>query len=50
AAAGISMPGIQTMLEPATHEAVAAFLLTHTRRELDALAVEKDIPLCTLGD
>ncbi|ABM37210.1 CoA transferase [Polaromonas naphthalenivorans] len=50
AAAGISMPGIQTMLEPATHEAVAAFLLTYTREQLDALAVEKDIPLCTLGN
>ncbi|CAN5342367.1 CoA transferase [soil metagenome] len=50
ATAGISMPSIQTMHEPATHEAVAAFLLTRTRRELDALAAEKDIPLCTLGD
>jgi hypothetical protein len=41
---------MQAMFEPATHEAVAAFLLTRTRSELDALAVEKDIPLCTLGD
>lgn len=49
AAAGISMPGIQTMLEPATHEAVAAFLLTQTRAQLDALALEKDVPLHTLG-
>ena len=32
------------------HEAVAAFLLTRTREELDALAAAKDIPLFTLGD
>ena len=50
AAAGIEAGSMQAMFEPATHEAVAAFLLTRTRRELDALAVEKDIPLCTLGD
>ena len=39
---------MQTMFEPATHEAVAAFLLARTRQELDALAMEKDIPLHTL--
>ena len=50
AAAGIGACSMQAMFEPATHEAVAAFLLARTRRELDALAVEKDIPLCTLGD
>ncbi|MDQ3060661.1 MAG: CoA transferase [Pseudomonadota bacterium] len=49
AAVGIEMPGIQTMFEPATHEAVAAFLLTQTRQQLEALAVEKDVPLHTLG-
>lgn len=48
AAMGIEMPGIQTMFEAATHAAVAAFLLTRTRQQLDALAAEKDIPLCTL--
>jgi crotonobetainyl-CoA:carnitine CoA-transferase CaiB-like acyl-CoA transferase len=47
-AAGIEMPGIQTMFEAATHEAVAAFLLTQTRAQLDTLALEKDVPLHTL--
>ena len=32
-----------------THAAVAAFLLTRTRQELDTLAADKDIPLHTLG-
>ncbi|WP_029524787.1 CoA transferase [Polaromonas glacialis] len=50
AAASIEANSMQAMFEPATHEAVAAFLRTRTRRELDALAVEKDIPLFTLGD
>jgi crotonobetainyl-CoA:carnitine CoA-transferase CaiB-like acyl-CoA transferase len=50
AAARIEAASMQAMFEPATHEAVAAFLLTRTRRELDVLAVEKDIPLCTMGD
>ena len=50
AAASIEANSMQAMFEPATHEAVAAFLLTRTRRELDALAVEKDIPLFTLED
>ena len=50
AAAGIAMPSIQTMFEAATHAAVAAFLLTQTREQLDTLAVEKDIPLHTLGN
>lgn len=48
-AAGIDMPGIETMFEPATHEAVAAFVSTRTRQQLDTLAAEKDIPLHTLG-
>ncbi len=33
---------------PATHEAVAAFLLTRTREQLDQLARDRDIPLHTL--
>ncbi|MEO7160808.1 MAG: CoA transferase [Polaromonas sp.] len=49
ATAGVEMAGIQTMFEVATHEAVAGFLLTRTRQQLDALAVEKDIPLHTLA-
>ena len=50
AAAGIEAASMKAMFEPATHEAVAAFLLTRTRGELDALAAAKDIPLFTLGD
>ena len=49
AAAGLDAGNMQTMFDPATHAAVAAFLSTRTRQELDALAVEKDIPLHTLS-
>jgi crotonobetainyl-CoA:carnitine CoA-transferase CaiB-like acyl-CoA transferase len=38
-----------TMLEAATHEAVAAFFASKTRAELDALARERDVPLHTLA-
>ena len=48
AVAGIEAASMQAMFEPAMHEAVAAFLLTRTRGELDALAAAKDIPLFTL--
>lgn len=48
AAAGIQYTGIMTMLSGATHQSVAAYLLTKTRQSLDALAAAKDIPLCTL--
>lgn len=50
AAAGIEAGEdvMQTMLKPAAHAAVAAFFLTRTRQEIDALAAEKDIPLHTL--
>ena len=39
---------MQTMLEPATHVAVAAFFANRTRQEIDALAAKNDIPLHTL--
>ena len=48
AAAGIEAGSLQAMFEPATHAAVAAFMLARTRKELDTLAMEKDIPLHTL--
>jgi alpha-methylacyl-CoA racemase len=38
-----------TMMSPPTHEAIAAFLLTQTREQLDRLAMAKDIPLHTMG-
>ena len=48
AAAGVEYTNILTMLAPPTHRSIAAYLLNMTRKALDALAVEKDIPLCTL--
>jgi len=49
AAAGAPASDLRAMFEPATHDAVAAFLLTQTRGELDRLAVEKDIPMHTMA-
>ena len=34
---------------PATHAAIAAFMAARTRVQLDALAVDKDIPLHTMA-
>ncbi|WP_309678140.1 CoA transferase [Polaromonas sp.] len=48
AAAGVAASSIQALLAPATHQAIAAFLLTQTRRQLDKLAADQDIPLHTL--
>ena len=50
AAAGVPASSNRAlMIAPATHQAIAAFLLTQTRKQLDALAVQKDIPLHTLA-
>lgn len=50
AAAGLPATGDpQVLRTPATHAAVAAFLRTQTRAQLDALAVAQDIPLHTLA-
>lgn len=38
-----------TLLDPATHAAIARFLASRTRAQLDALALERDIPLHTLA-
>lgn len=48
-AAGLPASDIRTMLAPATREAIAAFLKTRTRRQLDTLATAQDIPLHTLA-
>jgi len=49
-AAGIEGPADRNrMLDTATREAVAAFLASRTRAELDALAAAKDIPLHTMA-
>lgn len=50
AAAGIAVPGMKAMFAPATHQAVGAFLRTRTRKQLDKLAVAKDIPLHTMAN
>ncbi len=50
AAAGIAASDVRAMFAPATHQAIAAFLLTQTRAQLDALAADKDIPLHTLSN
>ena len=47
-AAGVAERGASAMFDPATHDAVAAFLAGRTRAQLDALARERDIPLHTL--
>jgi alpha-methylacyl-CoA racemase len=49
AAAGAPASDIRAMFAPATHEAIATFMRSRTRAELDALALEKDLPLHTLA-
>lgn len=49
-AAGLPATGdAQVLRAPATHQAVAAFLRTQTRAQLDTLAQAQDIPLHTLA-
>ena len=47
-AAGLADSRIQTMFTPAAHATIAAFLAGKTRKQLDALALAKDIPLHTM--
>jgi alpha-methylacyl-CoA racemase len=49
AAAGITASDAATLLAPATRQRIARFLLGQTRGQLDALALEKDIPLHTMA-
>jgi crotonobetainyl-CoA:carnitine CoA-transferase CaiB-like acyl-CoA transferase len=49
AVAGIDWTGPDTMLHAATHQQVAQFLSSRTRKGLDALATRHDIPLHTLS-
>lgn len=46
-AAGVAS---RDMLAPGTREALAAWLRTRTRAELEAMAGERDVPLLTLAD
>ena len=48
-AVGLKNSHIMAMFAPETHQAIAAFLRTQTRQQLDRLAAEKDIPLHTLA-
>jgi alpha-methylacyl-CoA racemase len=48
AAAGVAAADPRAMFAPATHAAIAQFLRNCTRRQLDRLAAEHDIPLHTL--
>ena len=47
-AAGFVARDEKTMFEPAAHQAIGAWLMGKTRKQLDLLATEKDIPLYTL--
>ena len=49
-AAGIDSATAPDMFAPEVHETVTAFLLTQTRRQLERLALKRDIPLKTLLD
>lgn len=46
---GLQKSHIMAMFAPETHTAIAAYLAGKTRKELDALATAKDIPLYTLA-
>jgi crotonobetainyl-CoA:carnitine CoA-transferase CaiB-like acyl-CoA transferase len=48
-AAGVAVSGTATLFAPATHQAIAAFFAGRTRRQLDRLGAERDIPLHTLA-
>jgi len=50
AAAGVSVTGLSSLFKPETQAAIAAFLASKTRQQLEKLAREKDIPLHTLAD
>jgi len=47
-AAGAVAGDIRAMFAPATHQAIAAFMLSQTREQLDRLALERDLPIHTM--
>ncbi len=49
AAAGVPVQGLATLFQSSTHNAIAQFLGSQTRRQLDRLAQTRDIPLHTLA-
>ena len=48
AAVGLKAAHIMAMFAPESHAAIAAFVATQTRQQLDQLAQSKDIPLFTM--
>lgn len=48
AAANAGNGEIRSMFAPATHEAIAAFMRSQTRAQLNRLAAERDVPLHTM--
>ncbi|MEI8171506.1 MAG: CoA transferase [Rhodoferax sp.] len=48
AVAGVTDASIESMMSLATRQVIADYLLTKTRKVLDKLSLEKDIPLYTL--
>jgi crotonobetainyl-CoA:carnitine CoA-transferase CaiB-like acyl-CoA transferase len=48
ALAGVKVESMKTMFLPQTHEAIAVWIASQTRKELDFWAVQHDIPLYTL--
>ena len=49
-AAGLAFSGVTTMLQSASRDAIATFLLGQSCEALDRLALAQDIPLLTLPD
>jgi alpha-methylacyl-CoA racemase len=48
ARAGVKVESMKTMFSPLTHEVVAVWIASQTRKQLEAVAVQHDIPLHTL--
>ena len=49
AAAGVQLSDMRNLFTPATHAAIAKFFATQTRASIDALAVERDLPIHTMA-
>ena len=49
ALAGVNMESMKTMFAPQTHEVIAQWIASKSRKQLDVLALQHDIPLHTLS-
>ena len=49
ALAGVKVESMKTMFSPQTHQAIFVWIASKTRKQLDVLAVQHDIPLHTLA-